>query len=76
MISAMARLGDRLLERLVPKTVAAACGGVEAQAEWYERCYCNWTEPQYNCQFMYRLCGVCGGTTYCTECIMSGERCC
>jgi hypothetical protein len=74
-IGAMTRLGDRLLERLVPKTVAAACAGAGAQAQWEERCACRVYVPGV-CYWKYRMCSNCGGTTHCTDCFIEGEGCC
>ncbi|MEJ8634326.1 hypothetical protein ABZY19_02620 [Streptomyces sp. NPDC006475] len=51
------RLGDRVLERLVPKSAASA------DTTFYEYCYCT---PDW--RRIYRLCHVVGGRTSCGKC--------
>lgn len=77
MVGVVSRLGDRLLQRLVPKTTASACEGASAQAEWWEPCFCGDWNSAYPCQVYGRICGTCAGTSYCTTCnIVSTNRCC
>lgn len=72
----LAGLGDRLLARLVPKTAAAACDGAQLQAEWFEPCYCADPGTAYRCQWIGKICGTCGGVTYCSGCEYVSGRCC
>lgn len=58
MTGALGRLGDQLLERLVPKATA------KADASWIEVCYCR------NLKRYKRECHVVGGTTGCTSCYL------
>lgn len=57
MIGFVAKLGDRLLERLAPTVTA------KADTTWYEYCYCtaDW-------RAIYRTCHVVGGTSTCGAC--------
>ncbi|MER6603866.1 hypothetical protein ACWDBC_20955 [Streptomyces parvus] len=57
MLSAMNRVGDRVLARLVPRTNASA------DASFWQYCYCtaDWRK-------IYKLCHVVGGRTACGEC--------
>lgn len=73
MVKMLAGLGDRLLERLVPKTAAAACAGI--QAEWFDRCYCAGRSHPYRCQWIGRICSNCGGITACTGCDYAQGSC-
>ncbi|MEU5342470.1 MULTISPECIES: hypothetical protein [unclassified Streptomyces] len=57
MNSTIARIGDRVLERLIPKATA------QADTSFYQRCYCRGLE-EYK-----KLCHVVGGTSSCSGCI-------
>ncbi|MEV6398956.1 hypothetical protein AB0M39_29935 [Streptomyces sp. NPDC051907] len=57
MIGSIGKLGDRVLERLVPKATA------QADTSWTERCYCI-SERRAR----FRTCHVVGGTSGCTPC--------
>ncbi|MEV1004168.1 hypothetical protein [Nonomuraea sp. NPDC050202] len=52
-------LGDRVLERLVPRATA------KADTSYYKRCAC-YTSPVVE---VMKLCHVVGGTSGCTGCI-------
>ncbi|MEV0588774.1 hypothetical protein [Nonomuraea sp. NPDC050310] len=54
-MNVFSRLGDRILERLVPKASAQA-------AEWYVHCYCRERSG------FRKLCGNYGGQTLCGAC--------
>ena len=56
-------LGDRLLNRLVPKTVATACEA-GTLATWTEKCYCL-RGIKYS-----RVCDNCGGVS-CSPCTLT-----
>ncbi|CAM5578189.1 MULTISPECIES: hypothetical protein [Streptomyces] len=57
MLSAMNRVGDRVLAHLVPKVNASA------DTSFWQYCYCtaDWRK-------IYKLCHVVGGRTACGEC--------
>jgi hypothetical protein len=78
MIGAVTRLGDRLLERLVPKAAAAACEGASAQAEWFVACWCGDHNSIAPCRWFGYICTTCGGTTHCGSCgsAVSFQNCC
>jgi hypothetical protein len=70
----MTGLGDRLLDRLVPKATATA----DTQAAGFVSCYCGdiGSPPpgnQYPCQWIQRLCDRNGS---CTSCRYVGGWCC
>ena len=79
MFDVVSRLSDRLLQRLVPKTTATACVGV--QASWTQHCYCadrGSPEPydKYPNHWISQYCITCGGSAYCGDCnIIEGARC-
>ncbi|WP_460532302.1 hypothetical protein [Flindersiella endophytica] len=72
-------LGDRLLERLVPKTKATAYQGSAAiPAAGYRRCYCGdiGSPPpgsSYPCSWIEKYCDNSGS---CTPCFFIGGNCC
>jgi hypothetical protein len=82
MLGVVSRLGDRLLQKLVPKTTASACGDASVQAEWFVACYCGdiGSPPPGNsfpCRWIGKICGTCGGTSYCGKCGEAvGGNCC
>ncbi|NUW30597.1 hypothetical protein HTZ77_04050 [Nonomuraea sp. SMC257] len=55
MSNVLGRLGDRILEKLVPKTSAAAY-------EYYVHCYCRERSD------FRKICMLSGGKTYCGSC--------
>ncbi|MEV6398450.1 hypothetical protein AB0M39_27345 [Streptomyces sp. NPDC051907] len=57
------RLGDRVLERLVPAADA------QADTSYYRYCYCR------NVRAYYRLCHVVGGTSSCSGCTYARGEC-
>jgi hypothetical protein len=59
------RLGDRLLDRFVPKTVAKACEA-GTMATWTEYCGCPGGIG------LYRVCDNCGGVS-CSPCTLVGR---
>jgi hypothetical protein len=74
MLDVLRRLGDRMLERVVPKAVASACVG--AQADWRETCYCDREGYLAPCHWIMRWCTTCGGITSCGPCDSLSTRCC
>lgn len=67
MTTALNKLSDRLVQRLVPKTTATACMG--PQAGWWRICYCsNPNSCPAHCRVIYQWCDVCAGITSCTGC--------
>lgn len=61
-------LGDRVLARFVPKTVAAA-SEASTQATWSVRCYCH------DSRYYYKICDSFGGVTTCGPCSRGNVRC-
>ena len=77
MTGVLGRLGDRLLARLVPKTVASACEGPSAKVDWFQACYCGDPGTPYNCRWVGKICSTCGGITGCGKCGEAiGGNCC
>jgi hypothetical protein len=73
----LTRLGDGLLERLVPKTTATAYQGSGTQRAWFEACYCAdaGSPPPYNsypCQWVGKICD----SSTCTACYWISGWCC
>jgi len=61
MVSILARLGDRLLDRVVPSITAQAAGTAACTQQF---CYCSiWTARYRNC-----CNGVCGGCNLVLDC--------
>ncbi|MEH1166254.1 hypothetical protein V6V47_12790 [Micromonospora sp. CPCC 205539] len=56
----LGNLGDRMLERLVPKATA------KADVSWYRQCYCS------NHVAYIQLCHTVGGMTGCGTCYRGG----
>ena len=78
MLGVVSRLGDRLLERLVPKTTASAAEGASAEAAWFVACYCGDAGSPYPgylfpCRWIGKACDS-GGCTACGTYI--GGNCC
>lgn len=67
MNSVLGRIGDRVLEVLVPKTTA------KADTSFWSRCYCGTLEGT---TYRYeRYCNVVGGHSSCGPCELRGIGC-
>lgn len=74
----LTKLGDRLLERLVPKTKATAFEDSGMREYGFVRCYCGdiGSPPpgsSYPCQWIEKLCDRNG---VCSSCKYVGAWCC
>ena len=69
----LGKLGDRLLNRLVPKTVARACEA-GTMATWTEFCWCKKPHGYNESRKIYKVCDNCGGTQ-CSACTLIGSPC-
>lgn len=62
MIDFVGRLGDRLLQRLVPNLTASA------DSSWYVTCYCIKPSGPLPAYRKRKLCHVVGGISSCSGC--------
>lgn len=74
------RLGDRLLERLVPKTTARAYERAGALPAGYRRCYCGdaGSPPpgsSYPCKWIEKWCDDSGSCTPCFFIDLNSDCC-